>query len=73
MIADDSGDLDRLFHKLMQEIRPACLSFAYHGSEWRNKGMEGNREIGVVIDGRIKMCYLGFTYTLVSTVSFVFS
>ena len=25
----------------------------------------------VVIDGRIRMCYLCFTYTLVSTVSFV--
>ena len=34
--------------------------------------MEGNREIGVVINGRIRTCYLGFTYTPVSTVSFVF-
>ena len=32
--------------------------------------MEGDREIDVVIDGRIKMCYLCFTYTLVSSVGF---
>ena len=35
--------------------------------------MEGNREISAVIDGRIKTCYLCFTYTPVSTFSFVFS
>ena len=35
--------------------------------------MEGNREIGVVIDGRIRTCYLCFTYTPASTFSFVFS
>jgi len=35
--------------------------------------MEGNREIGVVIDGRIRTCYLCFIYTPSSTVSFVFS
>ena len=33
--------------------------------------MEGNREIGVVINGRIRTCYLCFAYTLFSTVSFV--
>ena len=31
--------------------------------------MEGNREIGVVIDGRIRTCYLCFTYTPASTAS----
>ena len=31
----------------------------------------GNREIGVVIDGRIRTRYVCFTYTPVSTVSFV--
>ena len=35
--------------------------------------MEGNREIDVVIDGRITMDYLYFTYTPVSTVEFCFS
>ena len=35
--------------------------------------MKGNREIGVVIDRRITMGYLCFTYTLVSTVEFCFS
>jgi len=33
--------------------------------------MKRNREIGVVIDGRIRTCYLCFTYISVSTVSFV--
>ena len=50
-----------------------CLSFVYHGSVRRNPGMEGNREIGVVTDGRITMGYLYFTYTPVSTVEFCFS
>ena len=36
--------------------------------------MEGNRDkLGVVIDGRITMGYLCFTYTPVSTVEFCFS
>ena len=43
----------------------------YHGSEWRNKGMRRNTEIGVVIYGRIMTCYLCFTYTPVFTVSLV--
>ena len=33
--------------------------------------MGGNREIGVVRDGRTRTCYQCFTYTLVSAVSFV--
>ena len=57
----------------MQEIGPTCLSFVYHGSVQRNKSMEGNREIGVVIDRRIKTCYLCFTYTPISTVEFCLS
>ena len=35
--------------------------------------MEGKREIGVAIHGRIKMGYLCFTYTPVSTVEFLSS
>ena len=35
--------------------------------------MEGNREIGVVIDGRITIGYLYFTYTHVSTSEFCYS
>ena len=35
--------------------------------------MERNRGIGVVVDGRITMGYLCFTYTPVSTVEFCFS
>jgi len=34
--------------------------------------MGGNREIGVVTDRRIRACYLCFSYTPLSTVSFVF-
>jgi len=34
--------------------------------------MEQNREIGVVIDGRIKRGYLCFTYTPISTILFCF-
>ena len=40
----------------MQKIRPTCLSFVYHGSARRNNGMEGNREISVAINRRIKRC-----------------
>ena len=39
----------------------------------RNNDMKGNREIGVVIGGRVMMGYLCFTYTPVSTVEFCFS
>ena len=35
--------------------------------------MEGNRGIGVAIDGRITIGYLCFTYTPVSAVKFCFS
>jgi len=54
----------------MKEIRPTCLSLVYRESVRGNKGMEGNREIGV-IDRRIMTCYLCFIYTPVSTLSFV--
>ena len=36
------------------------------------QGHVGNREIGVVIDGRITMGYLYFTYIPVSTLEFCF-
>ena len=39
------------------------LFLCYHGSMQGNKGMWGNTEIGVVTHGRIRMCYLYFTYT----------
>ena len=44
------------------------FSFVYHGSVLRNNDMEGDREIGVVVDGRITTGSLCFTYTPVSTV-----
>jgi len=34
------------------------------------QGHERKREVGVVIDGRITMGYLSFTYTPVSTIEF---
>ena len=38
------------------------LSFlCYYGSVRKNMGMQGNNEIGVVITGRIRACYLYFT------------
>jgi len=46
-------EIERDVSQFMQEIRPTCLSFVYHGSVQRNKDMEGNREIGVVFDRRI--------------------
>ena len=62
-----------MFHNLCRIFDPTCLSFVYHGSVRRNKDIEGNREIGVVIDRRITMGYSCFTYTPVSTVEFFLS
>jgi len=56
----------------MKEIRPTCISSVCQERIRRNKGMEGNTEIGVVIDESIRMCYLTFTYIPVSTASCVF-
>ena len=48
------------------------MSFlCYQGSVRRNKGMWRNAEINVVIHGRIRTCYLYFTYTPVFTVNLV--
>ena len=44
------------------------FSFVYHGSVRRNNDMEGNKEIGVVINGRITIGCLSFTYTPVCSV-----
>ena len=38
----------------------------YHGSMWRNVGMGGDTEIGVVISGRIWVLWLCFIDTPVS-------
>lgn len=46
------------------------ISFlCYHGSVKRNEGIWGNTEIGLVIDGRIKIWYSDFTYAPTSGVS----
>ena len=55
-----------------KEIIPTCLSFVSTGvygdtRAWR----EGNRDIGVVIDGRIGTCYLCFIYIYVYNPSFI--
>jgi len=63
MIVDYFGDGARMF-----EICPTCLSLVHHGSVQRNNDMEGKRVLGVVINGRITMDCLGFTYALVFTV-----
>ena len=66
MIVDDLEDGARMFHSLCGFDRHV-FSFVYHGSVRRNNDMEGNREIGVVIDGRITMGSLRFTiYTCLS-------
>jgi len=55
---------------------PACwkdvLDFGSYGSVRRNKGMWKNTEIGVVIHGRIRTCYLCFTHTPLLTINLVF-
>jgi len=60
---------------MILEMERECLrfdryvfSFVYHGSVQRNNDMEGKIVIGVLINGRITMDCLCFTYTLVFTV-----
>ena len=67
MIVDDLEDGARMFHSLCRFDRHV-FSFVYHGSVRRNNGMEGNKQIGAVINGRITMGCLSFTYTPVFTV-----
>ena len=65
MIVDDLEGGARMFRSLCRFDRHV-FSFVYHGSVRRNNDMEGNREIGVVINGRITM--VSFTYTPVCSV-----
>ena len=44
------------------------FSFVYYGSVRRNNDMEQNKEIGMVINGRITIGCLSFTYTPVCSV-----
>ena len=67
MIVDDLEDGARMFHSVCRFNRHV-FSFVYHGSVRRKHGMEGNREIGVVINGRITVGCLSFTYTPVCSV-----
>ena len=67
MMVDDLEDGARMFHSLCRFDRHV-FSFVYHGSVRRNHDMEGNREIGVVINGRITIGCLFFTYTPVCSV-----
>ena len=60
MIVDGLEDGARMFYSLYRFDRHVFF-FVYHGSVRRNNDMEGNREIGVVIDGRITMGSLCFT------------
>ena len=52
---------------------PTCIFFGITGVYGETEGIWGSTEIGVVIYGRIRMCYLWFAYTPVLTVSFDFS
>ena len=67
MIVDNLEYGARMFHSLCRFDRHV-FSFVHHGSVWRNNDMEGNREIGMVINGRITMGCLSFTYTPVCSV-----
>ena len=67
MIVDDLEDEARMFHSVCRFDRHV-FSFVYHRSVRRKHDMEGNREIGVVINGRITMGCLSFTYTPVCSV-----
>ena len=67
MIVDDLEDEARMFHSSCRFDRHV-FSFVYHGSVRRNNDMEGNRQIGAAINGRITMGCLSFTYTPVFTV-----
>ena len=67
MIVDDLEDGARMFCSLCRFDRHV-FSFVYHESVRRNNDMEENREISVVINGRITMGCLFFTYTPVCTV-----
>ena len=71
MIVADLKDGARMFHSLCRFDRHV-FSFVYQNVR-RNNDMEGNREIGVVIDGRIPMGSLCFNYTPVPTIYFCFS
>ena len=64
---DALGDEARMFHSLGRFDRHV-FSFIYHGSVRRNNDMEGNRKVGVAINGVIMMGCLSFTYTPVCTV-----
>ena len=67
MVANDLKDEARMSHSLCRFDR-YVFSFVYHGSVRRNNDIERNRQIGVVINGRIMMGCLSFTYTPVFTV-----
>ena len=67
MVVDDLEDEARMSHSLCR-FDQHVFSFVYHGSVQRNNDMEGNRQIGAVINGRITMGCLSFTYTPVFTV-----
>ena len=68
MIVDDLGRLSWQCSTVCAKYLTDMSFFVYHGSVRRNNDMEANRDIGVVINGRITMGCLGFTYTPVSTV-----
>ena len=67
MVVDDLKDEARMSHSLCRFDRHV-FSFVYLRSVRRNNDMEGNRQIGVVINGRITMGCLPLTYTPVFTV-----
>ena len=67
-----SGERDRLFRALQNRYTDMYFLW-YYGSVMRKEGIWGSKEMGVVIHGRIRMCYSLLAYMPVFTVSLVFS
>ena len=61
MVVDDLKDETRMSHSLCRFDRHG-FSFVYHRCLLSNNDMEGNRHIGAIINGRIMIGYLSFTY-----------
>jgi len=68
MVQECAIDCFTVYERYLTDISYLC----YHGGVRRIKSMEGNREIGAVVSGIIRTCYLSLNNTPVSTVSFDF-
>ena len=67
-----AGDSDRLFLCLCRSLDRHVFPLSSRECT-KEQGHGGEREIGVMIHGRIKKGYLCFIYTPISAVEFCFS